>query len=187
MSNRVNLSPMHWGPKGWFFLESIGMAYPVDPNDREKESAKNLILSLGDLLPCETCRINYSNYLKETTDGNNLDEAVRDRDSFMTFIVNLHNDVRVRNNQKTRSMEDVFNYYAVEYRKKPIAHESFVDINNLNKDKNTILKSMDSSKVIEKYDSISSELLFHFNPITLLIGLLLGLIIYKYYSDNYKN
>ena len=33
-------------------------------------------------------------------------------------------------------------------------------------------------------ESFTSEMLFHFNPITLLIGFMLGLIIYKFYSDS---
>ena len=115
MANRVNLSPLHWGPKTWFFLESAGIAYPESPNDNQKTAAKNLLLSLKELLPCETCRINYGNYLGEIVDGNYLDEVVKNRDAFITFIVNVHNDVRVRNGQKARSMEDVFNYYQVQY------------------------------------------------------------------------
>jgi hypothetical protein len=189
MENRVNLSPMHWGPKTWFFLESAAMAYPVSPTDNEKTSAKYLLLSLQDMLPCETCRINYTSYLKETIDGNYLDEVVKDRDSFLTFMIDLHNDVRTKNGQSTRSMEDVFNYYAAEYRKKPVsAVETFVDINNLNKSKNDIIKSLDMNKntVIENYDSLSSDLLFHFNPITLFIGFLIGLIAYKFFLENYS-
>jgi hypothetical protein len=172
---------MHWGPKTWFFLESAAMAYPVSPTDNEKTSAKYLLLSLRDMLPCETCRINYTSYLKETLDGNYLDDVVKDRDSLLTFIIDVHNDVRTKNGQTTRSVEDVFNYYAAEYRKKPISDiETFVDINNLNKSR------LDMNKTIEKYDSLSSELLFHFNPITLLIGFLIGLIAYKFYIDHHS-
>jgi hypothetical protein len=76
MQERVNLSPAHWGPKTWFFLESAAIAYPVSPTDEQKTSAKNLLLSLKDMLPCEACRINYKNYLDQTTSGNYLDDVV---------------------------------------------------------------------------------------------------------------
>jgi hypothetical protein len=113
MSNRVNLSPLHWGPKTWFFLESAAIGYPSNPTDAEKTSAKNLLLSLKDLLPCLSCRINYANYLDENI--NYLDDAVKDRDSLFEFILKVHNDVRVKTGKAGRSMEEVFNYYQTQY------------------------------------------------------------------------
>ena len=186
MANRVNLSPQHWGPKTWFFLESAGIAYPESPNDDQKTAAKNLLLSLKELLPCETCRINYGNYLGEIVDGNYLDEVVKNRDAFIRFIVNVHNDVRVRNGQKARSMEDVFNYYQVEYTKKPeTPHETSVNDNNKIQSRDEIINSMNlNNSNKEHYSDVTSDLLFHFNPITLLIGVMLGLIIFKFYSDS---
>lgn len=186
MANRVNLSPQHWGPKTWFFLESAGIAYPESPNDDQKTAAKNLLLSLKELLPCETCRINYGNYLGEIVDGNYLDEVVKNRNAFITFIVNVHNDVRVRNGQKARSMEDVFNYYQVEYTKKPeTPHETSVNDNNKIQSRDEIINSMNlNNSNKEHYSDVTSDLLFHFNPITLLIGVMLGLIIFKFYSDS---
>jgi hypothetical protein len=87
MSNRVNLSPLHWGPKTWFFLESAAIAYPTNPTDNEKLAAKQLILSLKELLPCLNCRLNYASYLDENIKGNDLDyfdEIVKNRESFIT-------------------------------------------------------------------------------------------------------
>jgi len=185
MSNRVNLSPAHWGPKTWFFLESAAIAYPTNPTDDEKTSAKNLILSLKDLLPCLNCRLNYTSYLNEVIDGNYLDDVVKDRDSFITFIVDVHNDVRVKNDQPGRSLEEVFNYYQVQYSKKPVKeYETFENANNKLLSKDQIIETMNYEKKIDNnFNNISSEMLFHFNPITLLIGFLIGLILYKFYAD----
>jgi len=185
MSNRVNLSPAHWGPKTWFFLESAAIAYPTHPTDEEKTSAKNLILALKDLLPCLNCRINYDSYLNEVITGNYLDDVVKDRDAFVTFIVNVHNDVRVRNDQKGRSLEEVFNYYQVQYSKKPVKeYESFENANNKLMSKDQIIETMNYDKKDgNKFNNLSSEMLFHFNPITLLIGFIIGLIVYKFYAE----
>ena len=180
MQERINLSPVHWGPKTWFFLESAAIAYPVSPTTEQKTSAKNLLLSLRDLLPCETCRINYSNYLSETISGNYLDDVVKDRDSLMSFIIGVHNDVRVRNGQNGRSVDDVFNYYQAEYSKPMTLTETYENTKLRSKD--DIIKSM--SNTTENFSNISSDMLFHFNPITLLIGVMIGLIIYKFYLDN---
>jgi len=59
MSNRNNLLPTVWGPKGWFFLDSIALGYPENPSDDEKLAAKNMINSLQHLLPCYGCRVHF--------------------------------------------------------------------------------------------------------------------------------
>jgi hypothetical protein len=41
-----------------------------------------------------------------------------------------------------------------------------------------------NKKENEEFTNISSEILFHFNPITLISGFMLGLIIYKFYQDS---
>lgn len=181
MSNRVNLSPLHWGPKTWFFLESAAIAYPKNPTDEEQKSAKNLLLSLKDLLPCLSCRINYASFLEENI--NNLDDAIKDRDSLFEFILKLHNDVRVKNGQSIRSMEEVFDYYQSQYNKSP-ENNSNVELENFTslKSKDEIMKSMEYNTNIK--ENFASEMLFHFNPITLLIGFMVGLIAYKFYTDS---
>jgi hypothetical protein len=176
MSDRVKLSPLHWGPKTWFFLESAAIAYPINPTEEEKTSAKNLILSLKDLLPCLSCRLNYASYLKENT--NNLDEIVKNRETFVTFIIDVHNEVRIRNGQDSRSIDDVFNYYQKQYSKMPEK-----DDETKIKSKEEIIKSMNYDQEKKIIENSTSEMLFHFNPITLLIGFMFGLIMYKFYLE----
>jgi Fe2+ transport system protein B len=181
MSDRVNLSPLHWGPKTWFFLESAAIAYPIDPTEDEKTSAKNLILSLKDLLPCLSCRLNYASYLDENIKC--LDDVVKNRETFLLFIVDVHNEVRVRNNQEPRSVEDVFNYYQKQYSKNPT--KDYENFESKIKSKDEIIKSMNIEQENQKKitENFASEMLFHFNPITLLIGIMIGLIIYKFYNE----
>jgi hypothetical protein len=174
---RINLSPVHWGPKTWFFLESAAIAYPVSPSENQKLSAKNLIMSLQDLLPCEKCRINYSEFLTQYLKRNDMNSIVKDRDSLLSYIVDVHNDVRIRNGQDAISIEDVFSYYQLEYSKPVRSTETH---NNKLQSKDDIIKILDRK---EHFSNFSSDMLFHFNPITLLIGVLIGLIIYKFYSE----
>lgn len=188
MSDRINLAPSHWGPKTWFFLESAAMAYPTIPTADEKTSAKNLILSLRDLLPCEMCRINYRNFLNEMIQENYLDEVVKDRDSFMNFIILIHNDVRVKTNKPPRSIEEVFSYYQQQYSSAPVNnYDTFTNpVKLLSKEeirKNLDITKQNNVNITEGFSSPVSEMLFHFNPITLLIGFMIGLIVYKFYSD----
>ena len=182
MSKRINLSPRHWGPKTWFFLESAAMGYPLNPTTEEQTSAKNLILSLRDLLPCEMCRINYKNFLNEFIEGNYLDEVVKNRDTFTNFIILIHNDVRSKTDKPVRSIEDTFNYYHQVYSNSPKNDYETFSSKILSKEE--IIKNIDSTKhVVEGFDSTASEMLFHFNPITLIIGIMFGLIIYKFYLE----
>jgi Fe2+ transport system protein B len=179
MSDRVNLSPLHWGPKTWFFLESAAIAYPINPTEAEKTSAKNLILSLKDLLPCLNCRLNYASYLDKN--ANDLDEIVKNRETFVIFIVDVHNEVRTRNGQESRSIEEVFDYYQKQYSKMPEKnHENF---ESKIKTKDEIIKSMNYDQENKRTEDFTSEMLFHFNPITLLIGFMIGLIVYKFYTE----
>lgn len=176
MSERINLTPAVWGPKTWFFLESMAMAYPENPTDDEKLSAKNLILSLKDLLPCWGCRVNYTKYLEDYIKTDPLDKIVEKRGSLIEFIIAVHNDVRERTGNKIISVEDTFKYYNKEYlsyvlkNKEPDAKEEFTQ------DKETSNKPINANQIIK-------TLLYQFNPIMLLIGFILGLIIYKFFSD----
>ena len=113
MSERINLTPAVWGPKTWFFLESMAMAYPDNPNDNEKLAAKNLILSLKELLPCWGCRVNYTNYIENyiKTDQNLLDSIVEKRGSLIEFIIALHNDVRIKSKTDPKTIEETFKFY----------------------------------------------------------------------------
>jgi len=183
MSERINLTPGVWGPKTWFFLDSMAMGYPENPTDDEKLSAKNLILSLKDLLPCFGCRVNYANYLKQYTNTDPLDKIVERRGSLIEFIIAVHNDVRVRSGIEPVSVEDTFKYYNKEYlsyvkkENEPTGREEFTQ-----KELNTNVFSDTSNKPISANQFVRT-LLYQFNPIMLLIGFILGLIIYKFFSD----
>ena len=172
MSERINLTPIVWGPKTWFFLDSMGMAYPENPTDAEKLSAKNLLLSLIDLLPCWGCRVNYEKYINEYTKTKSIDYIVENRTNLLAFIIDVHNDVRTKSKKPTKTVEETFKYYNIAYlNTKP---EEFTSNNN--KLENLNLKHTDSHQLIK-------SLLYQYNPIMILIGIILGLIIYKFFQD----
>jgi len=185
MSERINLTPAVWGPKTWFFLESMAMAYPPDPTDDEKLSAKNLILSLKDLLPCWGCRVNYAKHIDEYFTKIPLDSVVENRGAITEFIIAIHNEVRILTKSKPISVEDTFKYYNKEYSSyvKPVivGSEEFSQKNQSN---------TSSVKEIEEFSNpakLIKSLLYQFNPIMVLIGIVLGLIIYKLFQKSQIN
>jgi hypothetical protein len=173
MSKRNSLSPTIWGPKTWFYLESMAIGYPEEPNTEEKTAAKNQLLALQYLLPCGGCRYNYTEYITEYMKNKNIDDVVKDRYSLINFIIDVHNDVRVRNGQAPRVIGDVFTYYQNAY----LENKSFEGKESFDSE---FFDNKSQEKLIENIKNV----LYHFNPLTLLIGIMLGLIIYKYYNDS---
>jgi hypothetical protein len=53
-------SPKLWGPQYWFVMRCVAANYPKNPNMAERNKAYNFYNELTSLMPCETCRTNYS-------------------------------------------------------------------------------------------------------------------------------
>lgn len=76
-----------WGPAAWHFLHTISFNYPVEPTEHDKQSYRNYVLSLKNVLPCKYCRINFKKNLKQMP----LTMAhMKDRASFSRYIYQLH-------------------------------------------------------------------------------------------------
>jgi hypothetical protein len=173
MSERINLSPTVWGPHTWFFLDSMAMGYPDDPTEEEQTSAKNLLLSLKDLLPCWGCRVNYTDYITEYFKITPIEDIVKKRSTLIAFIIDVHNDVRNKTKQKPKSVEETFKYYNTVYLTPPPSKEP-EEFTPKTQYGNT--GNIDSTKMLK-------SLLYQFNPVMMLIGIILGLIIYKFFQE----
>ena len=156
MSKRNNLTPTIWGPKTWFFLESAAIGYPENPSDDEKLAATNLLKSLEHLLPCHSCRIHYSEFLYNYVKEHTMDSIVENRTSFMQFIVDLHNNVLERTKKPTRTIEEVFMYY----------RDAYSNIPKIDK-----IEEFKNNEDMYSYDFL----------LYMIIGFMIGLIVYKSY------
>tara|TARA_Y100000389_G_scaffold87533_1_gene84052 strand:- start:4467 stop:4877 length:411 start_codon:yes stop_codon:yes gene_type:complete len=77
-----------WGPHGWFFLHTITFTYPDNPSPNEKAQYYNFFINLQYVLPCEICKKNYPNHLKELP----LDDmALENKKSLTKWLVGIHN------------------------------------------------------------------------------------------------
>lgn len=58
---KFNLSPAEWGPHVWASLHTMALKADADGHS---EAFQHLVYSLTELLPCETCKQDYTTYVK---------------------------------------------------------------------------------------------------------------------------
>lgn len=87
------------------FLYTIALGYPTLPSPDEKIAARNFLLSLQHLLPCDKCRVNYRDKMSSSF-GARLDAAVACNDTLMQYIYDMEASVAATNGAKIRSYTD---------------------------------------------------------------------------------
>ena len=172
MTKRNNLSPAVWGPKTWFFLESVALGYPEEPSEDEKFSAKQLVIGLQHILPCHKCRVHYSEFLHDYIKHTSVDEIVKNRHTLIEYIVAVHNNVSIINKKEPRKIEDVFLYYKNAY--------------SVGNTSNTNIKENFQENNKDVKEDFKNNMYYHFNPITLFTGIVVGLIVHKLYMSSLK-
>ena len=98
--------PDVWGPHGWKFLHYVTLGYPDKPTKEDKNKYKIFLLSIGDVLPCVLCRMNYIEHLKIYPITNNV---LKNRENLMAWGIKMHNLVNISNNKKEYSIEEGIN------------------------------------------------------------------------------
>lgn len=108
----MNLNPTVWGPRGWFFIDSIVLSLPNKLNYEQKNIYKNFFTSLQDILPCEGCREHYKqNLIKYPL----TDEVLSKKENMIKWILNVHNNVRRDAKKIPISINQYFEYYNKQY------------------------------------------------------------------------
>jgi hypothetical protein len=109
MSNkRINIDSNIWGPKAWFFIDTIILSYPDNPNYEDIKIFKQFILSLEKLLPCEKCRKHFGEFVNK----NPLDESIlSSKPNLIKWILKCHNNVRKIQKKDEITLDDFYNYY----------------------------------------------------------------------------
>lgn len=99
-----NLDPKIWGPKAWFFIESLIRGLPDNINQSLEDEIKKFFYSLKVLLPCEACRNHYIEYINET---NLIRLNFSKKIYVLTWVNNLHNKLL----KYPRTLNRVNGYY----------------------------------------------------------------------------
>jgi len=103
-----NISPLIWGPPGWKFLHYITFSYPTNPTNDDKTNYMNFFNSIGNILPCSSCRTNYKSHINKYP---LTDDIMNNKDKLIRWLIDIHNEVNIMNGMKTLSYEEVYNIY----------------------------------------------------------------------------
>lgn len=113
---KLDFDPRVWGPKGWFFLETIVQSLPNDIDENLEKEIKNYLICTAKFLPCTFCSIHMKEYIADTKLEN---EDFSRKQYVLEWLNNLHN-IRLPKD-KQRTLKQVTQYYKHAY-----------DVNNTN-------------------------------------------------------
>ena len=100
-------NPEVWGPGGWLFLHTISLNYPTNPTYEDKENYKTFFTSLKNVIPCKNCAKHYS----ENLNNYSLDKSLNSKQDLVKWLIDIHNEVNVKNNKRKYSYDEVINKY----------------------------------------------------------------------------
>jgi len=115
------MDPDVWGPKLWFMIHTIALNFPNNPTYQDKRSYEEFYNSLKYIIPCDKCRIHYTQRLKRMPIINHLDNS----NTLFRYTIDLHNQVNKSLNKKIYSYEEVATIYKNHYNKSSIRKKYF--------------------------------------------------------------
>lgn len=175
MENKIGVLPSCWGSGSWIMIHSI--AYVYNPK-LDKEKYFNFFSNLGSILPCEDCRIHYSQNLNKQE----LITALETNETFFRWVYDLHNKV----NKQTGVPESKWPSYESIREKYNSFKTSCSDIPGVcgGSSSNTNKRSI---KMIEQFGMINEEQLpFLISTVVLAFFLIISLGYIYYLSKKCK-
>lgn len=98
------MNPNIWGPHLWHFLHTITLNYPSKPSTQQQTQMWHFLYSLQFVLPC-SCQENYTKHLT------NHPPPLYSQRKLFRWMVDLHNDINVRNRKRTYTYDEVKQMY----------------------------------------------------------------------------
>jgi hypothetical protein len=115
------LDPNIWGPKFWFFLHTIAMTYPHNPNAVTKRKYYDLIHSLPIFIPVESIGSDFSKLLEQYPITPYLDS----RESFIRWMHFIHNKINVKLEKPTITLDEFYVLYYEAYKSKDVRSKEY--------------------------------------------------------------
>jgi hypothetical protein len=100
-----------WGPKLWFIIHTIALNFSDNPTYNEIRNIEMFFNSLKFNIPCEKCRIHYS----ERLDKNPIINHLKNSETIFKYTIDLHNEVNKSLGKRIYSYDEVLEIYKNEY------------------------------------------------------------------------
>lgn len=115
-SDECPFDPSVWGPHYWFFLMTIALSYPENVNQVVKRKYYDFIMNLPVFIPNTKIGNTFSDLLNKYPVTPYLDN----RDSFVKWVVFIHNKVNVLLGKPEMSQSKALKHYFDLYKPKPV-------------------------------------------------------------------
>jgi hypothetical protein len=92
----------------WNSIHYIALGYPNNPTLNDQNNYKTFFLSLGPVLPCHKCSINYQKHLIELP----IDMYLINNEKLFEWTVKLHNIVNKENNKPEWTLKQAKDFYS---------------------------------------------------------------------------
>ena len=99
MKMREYRRPSVWGPSLWRFIHCVAMTAPSPMTREKREEYREFFESLGNVLPCSTCREHYKEYLERHP------VDVRSRRRLVEWTLCFHNHINAMNGKESWDLE----------------------------------------------------------------------------------
>ena len=83
----MNLDPKIWGDSFWTTLFSVALSFPKNPSIDDKYHYKRYFYHLQYVLPCQKCRENMVNHIRQVS----IDNYLNNTESMVEWLVIIHN------------------------------------------------------------------------------------------------
>ena len=105
------MDPIVWGPKLWFFIHTVSLNFPNNPTFEEIKNYESFFENLKYIIPCEKCRLHYSQRLS----ANPVSKYLTDSNTLFIYTIDLHNEVNKSLGKRIYSYEEVAKLYRNHY------------------------------------------------------------------------
>ncbi len=110
------LNPEIWGPHYWFFIYTIALSYPLNPNDITKKKYYDFIQNLPIFIPISEIGNTFSVFLDKYPVTPYLDS----RESFIKWVHFIHNKLNIYLNKPEVSYYKAMDNYYENYKVKEV-------------------------------------------------------------------
>jgi len=119
--NNMILDSSIWGPHYWFFLHTISLIYPKNPNTLIKKRYFDFIQNFSMFLPNEQISKHFDELLNNYPVSPYLDS----RDSFIRWVHFIHNKINEKLEKPKISLEEFYISYYDFYKPKEVKIKEF--------------------------------------------------------------